>query len=122
MSWTLRIDLASPSQNTHAWSHWRKAWKDKGEWNLRIRAATGFIAIPKAKGKRRLTIERIGWKKLDPLNLLGGAKGIVDCLVQAGLLVDDSEEWLVLGTPIQRLVDYRKGENPHTYLHLEEVA
>lgn len=122
MSWSIRIPQASPSQNQFAWSNWRVAHKSKAEWAMRIRCAPGFLAIPKATGRRRLTIERIGWRKLDPLNLLGGAKGLVDCLVQAGLLVDDSEQWLEVATPLQRIADHRKGENPHTWLHLEDCA
>lgn len=116
--WTLRIDRPCPSQNEFAFAHWRKAKNSKDAWKILIRSADGFLTIPKAQGKRKLTIERHAKGILDEQNLIGGAKGIIDNLVQLGLLVDDKPACLELGTPVQVRV---KGM-PFTLLILEEVA
>jgi hypothetical protein len=116
--WTLRIDKASPSQNAFAFSHWRKAKASKDAWKMLIRCAKGFLEVPKATGKRRLTIERHSSGLLDEQNLIGGAKGIIDNLVQLGLLVDDRPELLELHA--KQVKSSRAGA--HTLLILEEVA
>jgi hypothetical protein len=87
-----------------------------------IRAAECFLGIPKAKGKRRLTIVRHhrNGQHQDEANIYGGCKGIVDCLVLWGLLVDDAPKWLENGKPQQIPLD--KGEKPFTELILEDIA
>ena len=120
-TWILRIEKASPSQNEFAFSHWRKAKASKDAWKLLIRGAAGFLDIPGARGKRRLTIERHAKGTLDEQNLIGGAKGIIDDLVQLGLLVDDKPACLELGKPVQARL--KPGERrPYTLLILEEVG
>lgn len=117
-AYRLTIPKASPSQNEFAFSHWRKAHASKKLWALLIRASEGFVVVPKATAKRRLTIERHGRKALDVPNLIGGAKGIIDDLVQLGLLVDDDPRHLdvvALNAPLA------KGEKPHTVLILEDL-
>lgn len=116
--WTLRIEAASPSQNAFAFSHWRKAKASKDAWKMLIRCAKGFLEIPKAEGKRTLTIERHSPRELDEPNLIGGAKGIIDNLVQLGLLVDDKPKFLDLR--VKQVKVKKAGE--HTLLILEEVA
>lgn len=121
MKWVLRIDKASPSQNEFAFANWRIAHRSKAEWKILIRAAHGFLDVPRAHGKRKLTIERHALGILDEQNLLGGAKGIIDNLVQLGLLVDDDPEHIEHGKPVQARL--KKGERrPYTLLILEEVA
>jgi len=120
MTWSITIPRACPSQNRHQWAHWAIIRKEKMEWFNLIRAAEGFTNIPKATGKRKLTLERFGWKILDEMNLIGGAKGIVDNLVQLGLLVDDKPSDLELGGVIQHKIMPRTHTIPHTVLHLED--
>lgn len=43
-----------------------------------------------------VTITRYGARELDVDNLVGGSKGLVDCLRALSLLVDDSPEWATL--------------------------
>lgn len=119
MTWTLRISKASPSQNEFAFSNWRVAYRSKQEWATLIRGARGFLDVPKASGKRHLTIVRHGFRALDVPNIIGGAKGIIDNLVQLGLLVDDRPELLDLSARNEKL---KRGEKPFTELILEEVA
>ena len=122
MTWKLRIDFPTPSQNTRDGQHWAMRRRVKADWFMLIRAASTFLAIPKAKGKRLLTIERHHRKgqHQDEANIHGGCKGVVDCLVAWGLLVDDAPEWLEHGTPHQ--IPLEKGEKPYTVLILEDAA
>lgn len=119
MTWTLRLDDATPSRNVLDRMHHIDRWKFKREWFYRIRAAKGFLAIPKATGPRRLTVERHGRAILDTDNLIGGIKGIQDNLVQMGLFLDDTPDLLILHATQQRLT---RGQHPHTLLTIEEVA
>lgn len=120
MTWTLRIPLASPSLNAFAFAHWRVQHTTKKMWADVIRGTHGFLEIPKATGKRRLTIERHGKQPMDLDNLIGGAKGcITDNLRDLGLLVDDRPEMIefhAVNVPLE------KGEKPHTILIIEEVS
>ena len=121
MTWTLRINRPTPSQNTREGQHFMTRHKDKGVWWWGIRGAAGFLAIPRATGKRRLIIERHArTRPQDESNVHGGCKGLLDDLVQLGLLVDDSPEWIEHGTP--RHVPLAKGEKPYTILLLEDCA
>ena len=118
MTWTLRLDDATPSQNILDRMHWVDRRQYKAEWKLRIRASKGFLSIPKASGPRRLTVERHGRKELDTANLVGGLKGIQDDLVQLGLFLDDTPSLLILETSQHRLT---KGQHPHTILIIQDV-
>jgi len=120
MPWTLRINRATPSQNTRDAQHWARRHRDKGVWWWSIRAAEGFLAIPRAATPRRLTLERHArTRPQDEANVHGGCKGLVDDLVQLGLLVDDSPKWIEHGTP--RHVPLVKGERAFTILILEDM-
>jgi hypothetical protein len=122
MIWTLRIDVPTPSQNTRDGQHWAMRRRVKADWFMLIRAASTFLSIPKAKGKRRLTIERHhrAGHHQDEANIHGGCKGIVDCLVLWQLLVDDAPEWIEHGTPKQ--IPLVKGEKAYTVLTIEDIA
>ncbi len=53
--------------------------------------------IPRATGRRRLTICRFVRSEryvLDKDNLVGGAKPLIDAATRQGLLRDDTSEWL----------------------------
>jgi len=118
-----RLEIAQPSPSlnkyTSAMSPFVQA-KDKKKWYWLIRAAKGFIDVPKATKKRHLRIERYGkGKPLDPDNLIGGAKCVItDNLKDMGLLVDDSDKWLALEGENMPLP---KGQKPHTILLLWDV-
>jgi hypothetical protein len=119
MTWTLRLDAASPSQNILDRMHWVKRYQIKNEWHSRIRSAKGFLKIPKATGPRSLRVERHGRGTLDTANLIGGLKGIQDCLVELGLFLDDNPKHLHFLMPSQHTL--KRGEHPHTILVIEEV-
>lgn len=100
-------------------------------WGSRRRYQKGFeeIAelvkreseIPPAKKKRELYIIQYRQKLLDKDNLYGSVKPLVDALKKAGLLVDDSEEWLDLH-PLQIQIDSNHSERTAVILSDSEPA
>jgi hypothetical protein len=115
----LYIPEASPSLNKYAYSHWRVRHADKKRWALMLLAESRRAGATKATGKRRLTIERHGRRKLDPDNLIGGAKGMIDELRALGLLLEDTDnalELAAINVPLGR------GQKPHTVLVLQDLT
>jgi hypothetical protein len=90
-SWTLTIPSVTPSLNETRRMHWaaRKRADQVLGWEV-VSALNRVPPIPKATGKRRMTICRHGRKALDQDNLAGGCKGLIDFIKLRGLLVDDS--------------------------------
>ena len=121
MSWRLVIPVPTTSQNTRDRQHHMARHRSKGLWWWHIRAAPGFLLVPRATGRRRLTIERHArTQPQDEANVHGGCKGLVDDLVQLRLLIDDTPKWLEHGTP--RHIPLAKGERAYTVLILEDCA
>lgn len=119
MSWRIEIPMKCPSQNVTDRMHWTKRRALKSAWMTALVLLRNNPRVPKACGKRRLTIEAHGRQAMDTANIIGGTKGIVDNLVQLGLLVDDTPDCLeiaALNVPLP------KGEKPHTVLILEDVV
>lgn len=88
---TLCLEAATPSLNAMNKMHWARRHRLRGQWQWLVKAAVlndkvTVKTIPNAK----VTIERYGAKKLDHDNFVGGAKQLIDSLVQEGFLVDDS--------------------------------
>jgi Holliday junction resolvase RusA-like endonuclease len=92
-SWTLTIPSVTPSLNQVRKLHWaaRKREETKLGWEV-VSALNQIPAIPRAKGKRRLTICRHGRKAMDQDNLAGGCKALIDILKAKGLLIDDNPD------------------------------
>lgn len=143
MNWTLRIDHIPPSGNVVMRMHWRVYHRLLEDWFLLVRGAGGFLDIPTARGKRRVTVVRYGRRTLDDENLAFSTKPIFDVLrpekVEEGVYKSGKhkgEPWrrkrlghgLILEddpTHVERRVlngKLRKGERPYTLLILEEVA
>lgn len=118
MTYELRIEEASPTANKYAYSHWRVRHGDKKRWAQLLSVEAATKRIPEATGPRVLTIERHGKRRLDPDNLIGGAKGMIDELRRLGLLLDDDDTSLQL---VARNVKLLKGEKPYTILRIEEL-
>lgn len=113
IGWTI------PSQNVRENKRsWKDNWKEKKELLFKIRNAinTKPDEFPLATGPRWLYIVSFRKRLLDHANLVGGAKGLVDALVQSKLLVDDN--------PSMMFAEYHQfiakdGENPvHTFISI----
>lgn len=88
---TFSIPYNIMSQNTRDSLHWSKRNRDtkKAEGMIRLRPRA-----PKANGMRDVWITSYRSQRCaDIANLIGGAKGLIDAIVRAGLLVDDSDKF-----------------------------
>lgn len=115
-AWTVRIDGWLPARvNELLNSHWAvaKRRKDSDRQMLQVACAK----IPKAKGKRRVTLTWI----LGPTNKVkpdpdGVWKSLLDGLVRNGHLVDDHSHWCEL-MPVQ----FDRAKTKGILLTLEDV-
>jgi hypothetical protein len=105
------------SQNATTYSHWRVHHDDKKDWLTRV-----VNAFYKYRGVclpwSHWSITRIYSgrnRELDYANLVGGAKPLVDALIDAGIIKDDGPKYF--------LCDYHqeRGDNNHTLLKLLET-
>ena len=100
----------------HASSHWAKRARLKKEAAEIVSAYAHMQNVPKATGKRRvslvLTLTK-GRRRPD-----GDAwwKSVADALVTCGLLKDDGPKWCEFGT-----VEYRRGADRTTEIWLEDL-
>lgn len=104
------------SVNQLVGGHWGQGAQAKGADMLRIRLECVAQGIERARGRRRLSVvfvQRMG-RLADPDNRL---KILLDGLVAAGVLIDDSQEWLQLGT-----VEVIRGPGKSTRCILEDIS
>ncbi len=114
MTWEIIIPNFLPvSLNVLMRTHWAKRGKARKE-------LTDFLAVygrdvPKATGKRRVTIKltRSGRGRLRDAD--GIPKLILDGLVCCGLLVDDSQKWC------ECTASYEHGDKRETRILLEDM-
>ena len=90
MKYAFAIPYEVPSQNVTARRHWRHNYQDVDRTN-RLARIMGNEACH-AKKRRSVTITSYRTRRItDHANLVGGCKSLVDGLVRAGVLVDDSD-------------------------------
>lgn len=142
MSWTLTIPEVPPSGNVLKRLHWAPYGALLKRWFWLVRAAQGFSQIPKATGKRRLTITRRGARPLDRDNLYASVKPVVDVLrppkvergvfrsgpkkgqawerrrIGHGLILEDDAAHLEL---VVQQAPLPRGQKPHLVLVLEDI-
>jgi hypothetical protein len=120
MRYILRIYQASPSLNEYTYNRNPFIQRaDKQRWAWLIRTADGFNDVPKATGPRSLHIERHGRRRLDPDNLIGGAKCVItDNLRALGLLIDDNDSLFAITAENVKL---QPKEKPFTVLVLTDT-
>lgn len=94
--WTFMIERDPPSLNARIHNSGASRWKYRAErdvWSGEVMVARVNHRITEARGRRRVTLERVyggRQKERDRDNLVGGMKAVVDALVLQGLLVDDT--------------------------------
>jgi hypothetical protein len=97
----LSIPLRTPTANQLSGYHWRKRHRMKRDWQWLVVAAMGWAGVGKQRGRYDVTIERHAARALDPDNAVGGCKVVLDGMVAAGLLVDDSLAYVASLTVVQ---------------------
>lgn len=83
-----------PSQNKRDRRHWRIDHKETKDVESILRYAMRGNKMDEAKVKKIVTLISYRRQRItDVANLHGGAKGWVDAIKRAGLIVDDSDKW-----------------------------
>lgn len=98
----LKIDALPKGLNKKLAMHWAKRQKENKAWDLMVACAVRDKLPNSPLPKATITIIRHSYRFLDYDGLVGSCKPVVDALVTAGVIKDDS--WGVLG---RWLVDQR---------------
>ena len=112
----LELPLITPSNNKLLRTHWAVRRKLKVYYMDEIVTAMidgGFTDY--AEGKRTCEVTSHRKRLLDPDNLTGGIKMLLDALVELKLLKDDSPKWCDLK------VGQKKARTPKTVIELKEA-
>lgn len=90
------ITLPDRTPSLNQWQRWH--WAKRARYKKRLAFEVATIACGQRLDPvpRFVRITRHSPRKLDQDNLAGGCKALVDALVKAELLVDDSCDWVVL--------------------------
>lgn len=107
----LDLPQATLSRNAVDKMHWSKRNRMRADWQWMVKAAVleGRIRVM-SHPRVALTIERISSRKLDPDNLSGGCKQLLDALKHEGFFIDDDEKHLTttyiqhVGKPARMIV------------------
>lgn len=93
----IELPLKVESRNVLDRQHWAVKRKSKGIWGLFIRNQMKLRGIEKAKCKKyKICILSYRKKKLDPDNLVGGVKSLLDAMIEEEFIFDDSSEYIDL--------------------------
>lgn len=104
----MRITIFKKIESQNLWNNKRGRGaqfiykNDRDEWQVELRAQL----MPRHAEKKKMKIEIVSYRGrlLDYGNLIGGCKGLIDCLCRStdryparlGAIWDDSPAWLVL--------------------------
>jgi Holliday junction resolvase RusA-like endonuclease len=97
---------------------WSKRIQTRRRWAWLVRqaklAARVFPEAPIARA--RVTIVRHGRRICDPDNLIGGAKGTIDCLVREGILANDTP------AHVELIITQQVTKSPKTVVTIEALG
>ena len=96
--------------------HWGKAARMKAHDRQLIAVYTVLAGVPKASGKRRLSLRITLPKGQRRWDIDALQKSCLDGAVHAGLLIDDNPKWAAWGG-----VEYIRGEGLSTVIVVEDV-
>jgi hypothetical protein len=122
MRLTSRLQI--PGQNKRERWHWAKQRREVSGWEVQFRALTSPASLaPYTAKKLHVTITSYRRQRFhDEANLIGGCKGLVDGLVRAGVLVDDSTTWATFTYRQETLAKSPLGYlQPCTVVEIEEA-
>ena len=116
-AWTMVIPGWAPANdNALVYRHWAKARARKRRDAEVLASAAVIFGVPKATTRRRLTLTIRGPFGRFPDDT-APLKSLWDGLVKAGLLVDDSREWLEFVWP----PTFERAKERETVLVLEDL-
>lgn len=115
----LRIPWNPASLNKTLSKSWQARHKVRGVWGNYIWAETQGLRPDAPLKKAKITLIRHGHRTLDFDGCVGSCKPVVDAIVQAGILKDDS--WKVLGAWVVDQQFRPKKDGPLLEILIEEI-
>lgn len=100
----IKLDLpeSTPTNNALLRQHWTKYRQIRKHWSMLVMMAKSHARIHlRTTQPVSVTIIRYGKQPLDPDNLVGGCKVLIDALKDHGLIADDSPQYLTLAVSQQ---------------------
>lgn len=118
----LTIPNAVLSNNEVIKMHWavKRATRRAYGWALQVAILESREIEPDflyRKTRRRVKIVSYRGRTLDPDNLSGGAKILIDAMRDLGLIFRDSKKWIIL-----EIDDRLDRLNPRTEIEIEEIG
>lgn len=118
----IQIPLEVPSQNVTDRMHFMARHRLKKQWTLRVGLAAGVLHPEGFPCKMAVTIHSYRTRRItDHANLVGGCKMVIDAIRDSGLIVDDSDKWMV-ATYKQDLASKSPTRKPLTVITIERIA
>lgn len=116
---TIRVNQFPPTLNELNRMHYFQRAKLKEKWEGIVSAACfEYGAYPVAKARVTLEFCFPDKRRRDPDNYSFSAKFLLDGLVKAGVLTDDSFEQI----PELRIIQGENSKPKHILIHLDEVS
>tara|TARA_Y100000401_G_C8308839_1_gene218509 strand:- start:311 stop:676 length:366 start_codon:yes stop_codon:yes gene_type:complete len=111
------LDIMIKSRNVIDKLHWAAKRRLRDEYILLIKSEMVNQNIPKADKNKFYTLEIVSWRKrlLDYDNLVGGTKQLIDAMVHAGFIYDDSPKYIDLR--VKQVKNSDPLRKKHTKLH-----
>jgi hypothetical protein len=98
----LTVPLPTPSGNQLSGYHWRRRHRMKRDWQWGVLAAMGGVRADWPLKRVEVTIERHTANPIKDLdNAVAGLKPVLDGMVAAGAIADDSEAVVTKLTVVQ---------------------
>lgn len=118
---SIRIEAVPPSANKYQRMHWAVKKKLRTRFHAELFVASlesGKFGYPHAKMRVQINVHSKGAtaRRLDPDNLWGGCKPLIDAMRDVGLIRNDSPKWLDLG------VSEIRTDGPFTEILFEEFT
>jgi hypothetical protein len=114
--YTLTLPGLPATLNQMLGRHWSVGAKLKKRDRLLVGLLAKAAGIPKAAGKRRVSVCLVMGPRMRTPDADAPLKSCLDALVAAGMLVDDRKEYLELGT-----VTFGRGARAETVVTLEDL-
>lgn len=94
----LTIPVVPPSTNKLMRMHYIDRYKlmNMWEWLVKLELCNSDVTVGRAKTKKKISIVQFRKRLLDPDNLYGSCKPLLDALTKNFLIVDDNERWAIL--------------------------
>lgn len=94
----LTIPVVPPSPNKLMRMHYIDRYKlmNMWEWLVKLELCNANLTISRASTKKKISIVQFRKRLLDPDNLYGSCKPVLDALTKNFIIVDDSDNWIIL--------------------------